>query len=206
MKAKRQSITIENNRSDTNRSGVSDIHQPMVLGYAGILDHCLLERALPKANSEYHEIILWESVGLALFIHRGVRFFIAWGKDTEPWCSIHSFKDLANTWNFRNKLPGLKYGFGAEALLEELERTQLPEQYLIEKFKKAPFIWNRDFVINTRTPRSRTTSVEMSIAITGRWSEREFVGRKYHYLEMSAGMQQPPQPSTKVTTWTCKFD
>jgi hypothetical protein len=167
----------------------------MVLDYAGLLRHCLLEQAFPKARSKYHEIVLWKSVGLALFIHSGVEFFVAWGQETEPWCSIHSFKDLTSTWNFRNKLPGLRSGFGAETLLEELERTQLPEQYLIEKFKKAPFIWDRHFIIGTDKPTGRPAfrilSVEKSIVVKGRLTDKEFVGRKYRHLEIFA--EQAPK-------------
>lgn len=141
----------------------------------------MLEYAIPKASSEYHEIVLQDSVGLALFTHRGVELFIAWGYDTKPWCSIHRFQDLRSTWNFRNKLPGLKHGFGAEALMEELEHTQLPELDLIEMFKKAPFIWSQPFTMRFT---SRITKAEKSLAIMGHWSDKEFVGRKYRYVEI----------------------
>lgn len=188
MKAERKWIRIDSHRSDTTRSTVSDIRQPIVLGYMGVLDHCLFSRALPNTSSEYPEIVLWESVGLALFVSKGVEFFVAWGHDTEPWCSIQTFNDLTSTWNFRHMLPGLRYDFGAEALMEEFENTRLPEQDLIKLFKKVPFIWFQPFKITTSRIVAGTIpgaiSVKVSTVIRGRLTDREFVGRKYCCLEI----------------------
>lgn len=160
----------------------------MVLGYAGILDHCSFKRALPKASSEYHEIVLWGPVGLALFTYKGVEFFVAWGHNKVPWCSIQTFKDLSSTWGFQ-KLRVLRHGFDADAFMEQLEHAKLPDEVMFELFWNVPFISSRPFNITTVRPTSKSTTVEKSIVIMGRCTDREFVGRKYRYLEIFTGTQ-----------------
>jgi hypothetical protein len=191
-KVQRKLITIESDRSGAYRPFEDGL---LILDYGRVLKNCSLKCAYPKPNKKYRDIFLWSSVGVAAFTHRGVDLIVAWGADTEPWCSVHLYADivclevLSSEENFSP--PGAS-ACSPQELVEYLERADLSDESLTRVFKKSPLLWSQPF---------KHSRAGVALTISGSWIDCEFVGRKFRRLRLFARVEPTCQASGESKSW-----
>jgi hypothetical protein len=146
------------------------------LDYGNLLEHCLFCRAHPEPGKDAsHEIVACGAVGVALFRYKHVEFLVAWGGITEPWCSVHLFKNIANGSRCKRlaATANLQKDFTAGELMEgmHLIQARLWDQDLTSMFKKTPLLTSQAFTITIKNMFESTAVLDTSdiLTITGSW-------------------------------------
>lgn len=167
---------------------------PLVLKYADLTSHCTMRCSYPEPRDDAQEIYLFTSVGIALFSHETTEFIVAWGTDTQPWCSIHMSMDILDEitthWSRYTEL-GLTPDSTAIDLVTTVGKTQLHVQTLTHLLRHLPCVWTKPVTIGSRN----------GLVVSGSWKYNHFVGRTARTIELVASPSSSAEPAASGKSW-----